>query len=643
MIRQYPDPQGGTDIARWPFGVNVMDDIAIMDQRYAQKMDNMEYRKGTPWRRRPFVPKSTEILPAVATDAIEYVDAAGVSRILWAGYDGTVNEWLDAAAHVTRASGFTAERIACLAQMLGAVFHQNGEDGPRRGDAETWRAAGPPPALGSLAFGAATAGALTGAYIWMVTACIHDGTDVILESDHSNYLDASLTDERQVLGWGASSDPRVNWYRLYRVENGQGTPFFLVEEGNILTATDNTTDEDMSEQVSAPLARNGLMPISRLIAQAGERLCCASLVDASDPNAGRAVHLSIVATNRFEMEYFPDDQVHKFYLPGPGDVTCAIGYSVKDEDLAAKDLFLGQPTSCYILRGADPFGVLEPISFSKGVIGKKAITQWGRYLFFVSREGLEFLGPEGDPVLISPHVNAYFLGGGALSLAPNVGDENVTLEIHEGRLFVTLKDQTGFVWGNKALVLDLERFNAFNPKPWEEAYFAVWYLVGGGMGFFLTLRDGGLLLFDNQNQRILQRGAAGAKDIVNGIATRVRGLLWTSGTMAEFMGVLKVVRQINALMLSEEDVTLDLIFDHGAISILGQTIPRLSQAVTWDRNWDRVWADAIAFLSSVYIRRNAKGRMMQARFHLENDSQNIIFVGLTTYYSAVKARRMTQR
>lgn len=643
MIRQYPDPRTGTDLARWPFGVNVVDDISIMNQQYAQKLDNMEYRKGTPWRRPPFQAKSTQQFDAVATEAIEYIDSTGTARIIWGSYDGKVKEWTAAGTHSDRVTGLTVAKLASLAQMLGAAFHQNGEDRPRRGDVTTWREAGAPSVPGTVSFGAASAGAITGTHIWMVTACIKVGSEVILESDHSNYIDAALTANQQVINWVASGDARVNWYRLYRTQNGQGTPFFLVYEANVLTYTDNTTDADLSEQLSAPLARNGRMPVSHLIAQAGNRLCCAKLVDSTDANAGHGVHVSIVATNRFEMEYFPDDQTHKFYLPGPGNVTALLGYSVKDEDLAAKDLFLAQPTSCYILRGADPYGVLEPISHTKGVIGKKAVVQWGRYLFFVSRDGLEFLGPEGDPILISPHVNPYFLGGGPLSLAKNSGDEYVTLEINGGKLLITLRDQSGFVWGNKALVLDLERFNPFNPKADETAFYTLWYLVGGGMAFFLTLRDGSLLLFDNVNRRLLQRGTTGANDVVNAVDTKIRANIWTSGMMAEFMGVLKVLRQINVLQLSEADTTVDLLFDRGYIAITGKVIPRLTTEVDWDVDWDSVWSEGSAFLSSLFTPRHGKGRFVQARIKIENESSDYIFIGLTLFYSAVKARRLLRR
>src|SRR6185503_16169660 len=62
MTEQWPSR--GSDVAGIPMGVNVMDDLAVMDVRYAQKLDNMEYRKGTIVRRGPFVAKSTELLPS---------------------------------------------------------------------------------------------------------------------------------------------------------------------------------------------------------------------------------------------------------------------------------------------------------------------------------------------------------------------------------------------------------------------------------------------------------------------------------------------------------------------------------------------------------------------------------------------------
>jgi hypothetical protein len=640
-MRQYPS--GKSDLARWPFGVNVMDDLATMDQRYAQKLDNMEYRNGTVVRRKPFTAKSTELLPADASFGMEYVDTAGTFRILWGSMDGKVKEFVSASSHADRVTGLTASKRAFMAQMLGAAFHQNGEDSPRRGDGTTWRAAGAPTPPGTLSLGAQSAGALTGNYKAMVTACIRESGVVVLESDWSNIVEFTVAAERQVINWVASADARVNWYRVYRVLEGQGTPYFLEGEGNVLTFEVNTTDAALSEQESPPLGRNGPMPIASMVVQAGGRLACVKLKDASDPNAGKAVHVSIVATNRHEMEYFPDDETHRFYLPGPGDATAAFGYSVKDEDQAANDLFLAQKTACYILRGTNPYGTLEPISYTKGVVGERAVTQWGRFLFFVSNEGLEFLGPEGEPILISPHVNAFFFGGGPLNIAANVGPEYIRLEIDGGRLLITLRDDSGHAWGNKALVLDLERFNAYNPKPDRNAFYVQWYLVGGGMAFFLPLRDGDLLLFDNRNRRILQQASSGYQDTVNAVATLIRGLIWTSGMMAESMGFLKVLRQINVLQQSEADTTIDIEADYGYKDVRNKTIPRFITARSWDKVWDKVWGAASVFLSSLFLPRDLKGRFFQAKIKVENASSTYTFLGITSFFSAIKARRLTQR
>lgn len=641
VVNQYPT--GKTDLARWPFGVNVMDDLAIMDQRYAQKLDNMEYLRGDVVRRKPFTAKSTETLPSEASYGIEYVDTAGSFRILWGSMDGKVKEFVSASSHSDRVTGLTAARRACMAQMLGACFHQNGEDSPRRGDGATWRAAGAPTPPGTLSLGAQTAGNLTGDYMAMVTACIRESGVVVLESDWSNIVEFTVAAERQVINWVASADARVNWYRVYRVLEGQGTPFFLEGEGNVLTLELNITDALLSEQVANPLTRNGPMPISSLVVQAGGRLACVKLKDASDPNAGKAVHLSVKATNRHEMEYYPQDQSHKFYLPGPGDATAAFGYSVKDEDQAANDLFLAQKTAMYILRGADPYGVLEPISYTKGVVGEGAVTQWGRFLFLVTNDGLEFLGPSGEPLLISPHVNAFFFGGGTLNLSANVGPEYIRLAIQGNRLYITLRDDSGHSWGNKALVLDLERFNPYNPKVEREAFYVHWYLVAGGMAFFLPLRDGDLLLFDNRNKRLLQRATSGYQDTVNGVATLIRGLIWTSGMMAQVMGALKVLRQINVLQQSEVDTTLDIEADYGYQDVRNKVIPRFVTEKLWNKVWNKAWGAASVFLSSLFLPRNLKGRFFQAKIKVENATSAYKFLGITAFYSAVEARRLTRR
>jgi hypothetical protein len=644
-VRQWPNPDGGDDLARIPFGENVVDDLAVMPEGYGQKLANMEYRRGTLARRRPFTAYSTETWPDIITNGTEYIDTSDTARILLGSEDGYIYEYTAAGTHANRVTGLTVDKRSSFAQMIGAVLHQNATDSPRRGDDTTWRVAGAPIAATALTLGANAAGAKTGTFIWMVTACIRDGAgNVILESDHSNYATATLAAQNQALSWTASTDARVDRYRVYVTKTGQGSPFYLLTTQAGVTYTDNTADASLSAQIADPLARNGVMPISAFITQAGGRAVCAKLTDATDPNASKAVHVSIIATNRYEMEYYPNDGLHKFYLPGPGPCTAAIGYSSKDEDQAAKDLFLSQPTSCYILRGADPVnGVLEPISFEVGVVSDRAITQWGRFIFFVSRRGLEFLGSEGEPKLISPHVRSYFFGGGSLGLSANDGDQYITLAIHENRLLITLRDSSSHTWGNKALVMDLDRFNPYEAKPENTAIFTHWNGTGLGLSFFIPTRAGGLLLVDNKNKRVLQRASSGYQDTVNAVATNIPARIWTGGMMSRGMTYLKVIRHANILQLSDVDCTMDLEADYGAFDQTMITIPRYAQSVTWDKVWDKSWGATSVFLSTVYIKRDVRGRLFQAKIKIENATPEYIYIGMSLFYTATRARRLTKR
>jgi hypothetical protein len=642
-VRQWPNPETGDDLYRLPFGENALDDLAVMPEGYAQKLQNMEYRRGTLARRKPFTAYSTETWPDILTNGIEYIDATDTARIVFGSEDGKIKEYTSASAHSDRVTGLTADKRASFAQMLGALFHQNATDSPRRGDATTYRVAGPAAPLSALTLGAASAGVKTGTFIWMVTACIRESGTVILESDHSNYVTATLAAQQQALSWTASADARVDRYRIYVTKAGQGTPFYLLAEQAGTTYTDNTADASLSAQVAPPLAQNGVMPIAAIITQAGGRMVNAKLTDASDTNASKAVHVSIVATNRFEMEYYPNDGIHKFYLPGSGPVTAAIGYSSKDEDNAAKDLFLAQMNSCYILRGCDPYGVLEPVSYQVGVVSDRAITQWGRFIFFVSRRGLEFLGQDGEPKLISPHVRPYFFGGGSLNLSANDGDQYVTLSVHDNRLLITLRDSSSLTWGNKALVMDLDRFNPYLEKPEESAFFTHCNGTSLGISFFINLRSGGLLLVDNRNKRVLQRASSGYQDTVNGVATLIPARVWTGGMMTRTMTILKMIRQLNILQLSDADCVLDLEADYGAYDETGKTIPRYSHGVSWDKVWDKTWGAVSAFLSSVFIRRDVRGRFFQAKIKIENATSEYIFIGLALFFTSARVRRLTRR
>jgi hypothetical protein len=656
-LRSWPDPASGVDIFRPEHGENVADDLPIMSQNYArrrwahaQRLRNYEYDQGTLRRRKPFTAKSTinfnasadfgsgAETPGVFQGGYDYVDGTDTARLLHGHNNGTIKEWTAAGTSVNRVTGLTTGRKIRFEDFNGAIFAVNGADQPRRGDATTWRLAGPPSALAAPTAGANGAGSIeAGQYIYMVTACIRESGVVILESDHSGYLTLTYAGaSQQVINWVASGDSRVNWYRLYRSKKGLGLPFFLHTEGNVTTATDNSADASLSATEAAPLARNGTMPIAAIVARSGQRLALANLSTDS-----KGVALSIIAADNYQMEYIPTDGIHRFRLPGKGAVTACFPIGNKDEDDNANDLFLAQAESCYLLRETDPYGKLETISAQRGCIGPDAVCQWGRYLFFVSREGLEFLGPSGAPVMVSRFVNAYFKGGGPQSLNGLQGDQYVHLRVWQNRLLITFRDDTSKTWGNKTLVLDLELFNAFEPLNPKSTRFTHW--TGPGMAFYVVGSSGALYLFDNQNHRILQRAASGAHDVIAGTNTTIRCEPWTGAMVGELLTYRKRFCSVNMFQVSDVDTQWTFEIDYNLIDDTPRTIPQNATTRDWDKEWDKEWESAPRYKGCLGLKRRACGAFIVAKGVIDNSGTDHILLGWNLNYTMVKQRTVCKR
>jgi hypothetical protein len=286
---------------------------------------------------------------------------------------------------------------------------------------------------------------------------------------------------------------------------------------------------------------------------------------------------------------------------------------------------------------------VEPISFERGAVSDRAITQWQRWLFFISREGLEFLGPDGELHLISRYVRSWFKGGGPLSIGAPAGDEYFTLAVHDNRLLITVRDDSTKRWGNKTLAMHLDFFNPFAEKPEETAVFTEWKGNGLGHAFYAPLRDGNLLLMDNQNRRLLRRGGNGAADMVAGVSTNMVGHIWSGALLIDSSTWLKVLRQVNVLQISDKDTTMDIEADYSRRKVLGKVIPRQVDTVTWNKPWDKAWIKSIAFLSSVYVSRVLRGRFFRIKIKIDNTSERYVFVGFALFFSAMKVRRLVNR
>lgn len=604
----YPK-DGMVDLSK---GEDVSSDIALIPYGYSQRLENLEYIGGNLRRRPPFVDYNVNTLSGDSSNIAEYNGG-----IISTNLDGSIQEVPTSGAVVNRVTGLTASKRGSLSQLSGAIFHQNGTDSPRRGDGAAWRIAGVPPVT-VLTGGAKSAGALTGNWAWIVTACVKDATlgVVILESDWSNIVTDTLATQQKAFTWTASADARVNWYRLYRVKEGQGGPYYLVYEANATSYTDNTLDSALSAQLADDIGLNGEMPKSYYLTACGQRLVCAKLVSsATDPQAESAFWLSRVDTSGFKMEAYPRDGLHKIYLPGKGPLTCAYPYSIKDEFQNAKDLFVSQANSCYILRRAEPNGVLETVSTEIGVIGPDAIVQWSRYLFFISRQGLIFYSPEYGPILVSKQINPKFLGGGTLMLANYNKPEYYKMAVDGNRLLIAYTTKTGITNADKLIVMDLERFNPNSPV--KTAHFTTWSVTGAELSQLARTESSGLYICDNVGRRIMKIDTGVTQDKINNVSTIIKVYYEGGGLLGGNFMVWKTLNRLNVLQVTDKSTKVTLSFDYGRRGSQEINLDPVTVAVDWDKDWDKIWGNAYSFIASKSLNPRNSGYILQVKIRLE--------------------------
>lgn len=629
-------------------GVDMMNTLLQMEDGFAQKLDNAEYTPDTLRRRAPFVnlhlgngsdlnTDYTAMGPFVGQH--EYVDSAGGARLLHAHSNGTIQE-LDrtAGGDTARVSGLNGASVR-FESFMGACIACNGVDAPQRADDGTWRTFGAPAAVAGLAVTGA-AGALTGAYQWIIVPIIQVSGITAVRGDWSNIAIATLGAQLGRLTWTPSADLRVTGYEIYRSFAGLGYPYSLaatVAGRTTATYDDNLSDASLSGQVADESGQDGPAPIAKYVSSAGKRVAFGFVIDATDPDASKTAWISRVATNKYECEYFPNDKVNRIRLPGKGDLTCIAGVGQTEGQESGTDLFMSQLTSCYLLPDGNPLNALQTISQEVGVINNEAFAKWGKWAFFVSLRGLEFLGPTGAPLLISKNVQAFFFGGGELGFNGNQGSQYITCCVADQKLIVTTRQDSGRIYGDTALILDLTTFNPYAIDIMETARFTVWF--GPGMAAFLFLRDRSLLCFDNQNARILE-ASAGAYDQLAGVNTPIECNIWSGAILGDSPEYRKTPAMMNLLMLCDSAVGVRLDGDYSAESsgsdfttVNPTFVPR-----SWDKVWDKAWYGDTSYGGSVSMPRTLNSYLFQLKLQCKNGSQTFTYIGMVLHYRQSIAR-----
>jgi hypothetical protein len=641
-MKQYPNPsatkRGWLELSK---GLDLVNSLAMIDPQSMAKADNMMYRRGTLTSRPAFRSYSDEEISKAFTGAHSYIEIDGTEHILFSDSDGNLKDLDIDGSSPTRATGFSSTRVR-FQSMRGACFSVDGGD-LWRGDGDVWRKGGCPAyltgATGSMA-GSGSGTSLVGRYMFIVVPVIEASGIAIVKGDWSDIVvvDVTTAGRNITISWTASTDTRVTHYYIYRTVRDVGAPFFF--DGKVTFGTNayssTATDLTLSATVSDSAGKNGIAPQANLITTSGQRLVLANLNGDES-----AVHLSAVATNIYEMESFPNDGIHRFSLPSSGGVTAIKGIGVKDEDSNRNDLFLAQVDSCFILRGTDPDTALETISGNVGVINPDAVVQWGGFLFFVSKRGVEFLGATGKPIMISSLVNPLLWGGGSNSLAGINGYSYLGLEVWDNKLLLSLRMSSENDSQDTILCLDLERFNADDPLNT-----AVWTMWNGlGFSYFVETYDRSLLLFDNNNIQLLKAEPASSiinYDTILDVDTPINCNVWTGAILGFNLDTRKLLRRINCFLVCDQESGLIIEADYGKGSESLDLVP-ISTTIQWDLIWDVDWISGDSFICSNGIGRGALGKFFQLKFNNNMIRSGFIFLGFSLYFTEQKNIILTRR
>lgn len=639
-------------------GLNKSDNRMQVRADEAVDLKNAIFIGDTLLERSAFRPYSSTdfATPGRFRGAHDYQGPGDSSRLLFYCNNGTIKEWLTSSTESDRVTGLATGIDGDFVTVYDAAVFTNGSDSPRIGRGTTWRVFGSPAAVSTLAVGTTgAAGIAAGTYLHIVIPVIDVGGVAVVFADWSNIvrtvIGAAVTSFN--LTWTDISDARITRYLVFRTEVG-GTDFRSLGAVNpgVGAFTDNFADTSLPVVVSGGPSRPnpqwswGVPPIAKIVTFAGNRAVFGCIPTGDLENAFQT---SRKAGNSFEAEGVPADGSTLVRLPGKGDLTALIPVSTTDPQGRANDLFVGQPTACYLLSETNPDYPLSVISESIGPISKNAWAKDGNWVFFHSRRGVEFWPGSGrDIYLISDKIAPVFHGGGPQAVDGSLSDSDLIYEVAKGQLWIGVRDDASATGANKVYCMDLNRFrNGFNPlKPTQSARFTGPIMNDEpdathlGFGILLQRVDGSLVNFDNQNNRILVYDESGSQDSVDAVDANIRFRIEQTGLMRENATPQKILCNGKLYLLSSSPVTMELRAEFDRI-ITPVTTEANSSGFEWmGLEWVGLeWTVQTWYHDLIFEFMEAVGKWFTLIIEKCDAETNTAFGGIEIFYDVIEQQR----
>ena len=589
-------------------GLNLADNMFEVRSDEATILQNKLFRRNSFLQRYPFRNYSTTDFTAdgVFKGRHDYKTTGGTARLLFLTNGGKIKERLTVSTEADRVTGLSTGQDGHFATVFDACFFANGSNPLRVGRDTTWRIGGSPAAISTLAVGTnAGAGIAAGVYYHILVPVIEVGGISVVFANWSNIIKTTLGGAIAsfALTWTDIADSRITAYLVFRTEVN-ATDFRSVARVaaaagvSAMAYTDNNLDTALPVVVSGAPSRPpqqhawGVAPVAKIVVFSGNRLVHINL------GAGleNAIQTSQIAGTSYEAEGTPADNSTLVRALKDGPLLCAFPIGeTGDKSSRANNLFLAQEAACYILPETNPDLPLQEISGAIGCISQRAIAQDGSFLFFQSRRGVEFWPGSGrDVYLISEKIQPIFSGGGNQQLTANQSDADIQYAIAENHLWVTVRDDSLATGANKVYLLDLLKFRReFNPvAPLAAVRWTGPFLnegSGSGLGFGLLLKriDDTLIVFDNQNSRILSYDKTGTQDEIADADADMTVLFQSGALLREDPIMQKTLLYAHILQFTSSETTLRILAEFERVISENDAQPN-TYSLAWG---DIVWTD----------------------------------------------------